>query len=63
VYEEHSGKEVVREPEKQRICGMRRKVFLWILALVLLVTIVAAVLGGVLGSVLTSSGSSSGSKT
>ena len=45
-------KEVGGPSSQKRICGIRRKLFFWILAIVILVIVIAAVLGGVLGSVL-----------
>ena len=44
---------------QRRVCGMRRKVFFWILALAIAIIVLAAVLGGVLGSVLGGSDSNS----
>lgn len=66
-------KKITNTSSQRNICGLRRKVFFWILAVIILVIVIAAVLGGVLASVLggstssvstgssSSSGSSSGS--
>ncbi len=43
------------QPKEKRVCGLRRKVFFWILAIVVPLIVVAAVLGGVLGTVLSGS--------
>lgn len=45
-------KEVVNDARRPKICGLRPKVFFWILGVGIAVLVIAAVLGGVLGTVL-----------
>ena len=51
-YQGDADKQVVDERSERRTCGMRRKLFWWIIAGVVLLVVITAVLGGVLGSVL-----------
>lgn len=41
------------KPTERRICGMRKKVFIWVAFLVAAIVVLAIVLGAVLGTVLT----------
>lgn len=61
VDEREAEKQVINDSRRVKMCGLRPKVFFWIVGAVVVVLVLAAVLGGVLGSQLGGSDSSSAS--
>jgi hypothetical protein len=59
VDEREAEKQAVNDSRRMKLCGVRPKVFFWILGVTTTVLVIAAVLGGVLGSVLGKSKSNS----
>ena len=59
IEDREAEKQVINDNRRQKLCGMRPKVFFWVMAAVIIVLVLAAVLGGVLGTVLNRSISSS----
>lgn len=59
--EREAEKQAVGDSKGMKLCGLRPKVFFWILGVATTVLVIAAVLGGVLGTVLGKSKSSSNS--
>ena len=59
----HVENQSAEQKQEKRVCGLRRAVFLWVLAAIILLVVIAAVLGGALGTVLNDSGSDSSSST
>ena len=49
----------IKDSKRVKMCGMRPKVFFWVLGAVITILVLAAVLGGVLGTVLGKSDSNS----
>ena len=61
VDERDAEKQAVEDSKRVKLCGLRPKVFFWILGVAITVLVIAAVLGGVLGTVLGKSKSMSDS--